>query len=92
MILVIDNYDSFTFNLVQALRTAGEQTGERIGEMLDDRDADVAIDEPHAPTVRCARPRPSATSRHAPWTTHSPGVGGRTPLATQLFAVASSVR
>jgi para-aminobenzoate synthetase component 2 len=50
MILVIDNYDSFTFNLVQALQAAGAEVrvvrndaldGTAIRELADDPDSDL---------------------------------------------------
>ena len=38
MILVVDNYDSFTFNLVQALQTLG-------AEMEVHRNDEIGVDE-----------------------------------------------
>ena len=48
MILVVDNYDSFTFNLVQALQAAGAKVTVMRNDAID-RDGVAALaDDPHA--------------------------------------------
>ena len=54
MILVIDNYDSFTFNLVQALQAAGAEVHVVRNDAIDSRRR-----SPRWPTTR---PRSCAAS------------------------------
>ncbi len=46
MILVIDNYDSFTFNLVQALEAAGASVDVRRNDTLDRAALEALADQP----------------------------------------------
>ncbi len=48
MILVIDNYDSFTFNLVQALQAAGADVRVMRNDALDKADVEALADDPAA--------------------------------------------
>jgi anthranilate synthase/aminodeoxychorismate synthase-like glutamine amidotransferase len=48
MILVIDNYDSFTFNLVQALEAAGAQVTVVRNDAIDVDDVAAMADDPSA--------------------------------------------
>ena len=48
MILVIDNYDSFTFNLVQALQAAGAEVHVVRNDAIDIGAVDVMADDPAA--------------------------------------------
>ncbi len=48
MILVIDNYDSFTFNLVQALQAAGAEVRVVRNDAIDRRGLEALADDPAA--------------------------------------------
>ena len=48
MILVIDNYDSFTFNLVQALEAAGATVLVRRNDAIDRAGIEALADDPVA--------------------------------------------
>ena len=48
MILVIDNYDSFTFNLVQALEAAGAEVRVVRNDAIDRRGVEALADDPAA--------------------------------------------
>jgi anthranilate synthase/aminodeoxychorismate synthase-like glutamine amidotransferase len=48
MILVIDNYDSFTFNLVQALQAAGAEVRVARNDAIDRAGLDALADDPAA--------------------------------------------
>jgi len=48
MILVIDNYDSFTFNLVQALQAAGAEVRVVRTDAIDRAGIEALVDEPGA--------------------------------------------
>jgi anthranilate synthase/aminodeoxychorismate synthase-like glutamine amidotransferase len=48
MILVIDNYDSFTFNLVQALQAAGAEVRVIRNDALDRAGVEALADDPEA--------------------------------------------
>ena len=48
MILVIDNYDSFTFNLVQALQAAGAEVRVVRNDAIDRRGVEALADDPAA--------------------------------------------
>jgi len=48
MILVVDNYDSFTFNLVQALRAAGAEVRVVRNDAIDRAGVEALADDPSA--------------------------------------------
>ena len=48
MILVIDNYDSFTFNLVQALQAAGAEVRVIRNDAIDREGVETMADDPDA--------------------------------------------
>ena len=48
MILVIDNYDSFTFNLVQALQAAGADVRVIRNDAIDREGVETLADDPEA--------------------------------------------
>ena len=48
MILVVDNYDSFTFNLVQALQTAGADVRVVRNDAIDKAGVEALADDPDA--------------------------------------------
>ena len=48
MILVIDNYDSFTFNLVQALQAAGADVRVMRNDAIDQAGVEALADDPEA--------------------------------------------
>ena len=48
MILVIDNYDSFTFNLVQALQAAGAEVRVVRNDAIDRAGVEALADDPDA--------------------------------------------
>lgn len=70
MILLIDNYDSFTWNLVQALRSLGAET-----EVVRNDELDVAGIEARAPAALVLSPGPG-----------NPDSAGVTLAAVKAFA------
>ena len=52
MILVVDNYDSFTFNLVQALQAAGAEVRVVRNDAIDTAGVEALADDPSARAAR----------------------------------------
>ena len=73
MILVIDNYDSFTFNLVQALQAAGADVRVVRNDAIDRAGVEALADDPergpagdrHLARARAIRTTPASRSRRS---------------------------
>ena len=58
MILVVDNYDSFTFNLVQALQAAGADVRVVRNDAIDRAGVEALADDPDGATCAASSSRP----------------------------------